>query len=86
MIGLVRWYDPVSRSGRLATPEGKSFSFTLPESAGDLHGGDLVAFELTPANGDRAVDVHVTQSGADYLNDQQRELVNEFHSLVTIQR
>lgn len=87
MQGRVAWYDPVSRRGRVATQEGRSYSFTLPDSAEHVRGGDVVAFQLIGDTGQaRAVDVRVQQSGVDYLNTQQRDLVNEFLSTVTIQR
>lgn len=87
MQGRVWWYDPVSRRGRLATREGQSYPFALPDSAADVRGGDVVVFRLTTATELRqAVDVHVRQSGVDYLNTEQRDLVNEFHSTVAIQR
>ena len=86
MQGSVTWYDPTSRRGRLTTPQGQSFPFTLPESTDDVGGGDLVGFQLAPAEAQKAVNVHVTQNAVDYLNDRQRDLVNRFHSVVAIQR
>ena len=87
MQGRVGWYDPGSRRGRVATQEGRSYSFTLPDRAEDVRGGDVVAFRLIgETDRAQAVDVHVQQSGVDYLNTQQRDLVNEFLSTVTIQR
>ena len=87
MQGRVGWYDPVSRRGRVATQEGRSYSFTLPHWAEDVGGGDVVAFRLIgDTDQARAVDVHVQQSGVDYLNAQQLDLVNEFLSTVAIQR
>ena len=87
MQGRVRWFDPMSRRGRLAAADGGSYWFEATASVGEVHGGDAVCFR--PADHgqqQQAVDVEVTQSGAEYLNATQRDLLGKFLSTISIER
>ncbi|HUU94506.1 MAG TPA: hypothetical protein VM487_02110 [Phycisphaerae bacterium] len=87
MQGQVRWYEPASRRGRLATGGGQSYPFTLPESADGLRGGDLVEFRLADAAGPgQVVEVRLRQRGLDSLTTTERKLVDRFLSEIPIER
>ena len=85
MCGRVVWYRPEQRTGVVAADGGAELTFKVEEPAVDLQGGDLVEFE-TPAHGGfgKAVDLQLVTRWVDYLNEQYRPLVNEFHAVVEV--
>lgn len=86
MKGRVQWYDLASQRGRLTTSAGRSLPFRLAESVGNIQGGDIVGFRVQSDGGQvQAVGLRIIQTCVDYLNDQERGLVNQFHSTVAIQ-
>ena len=86
MEGRILWYNLATRQGRLVTDERESYSFVLDHTAKEVEGGDLVGFQVTKDGGTpQAVDVRLMRRCVDYLNTEQRALVNEFHSTVAIQ-
>jgi hypothetical protein len=84
--GRVQWYDPVSQQGRLTTADGRSFSFGVTDSTTSIQGGDVVRFGIVDEHGrQRAAEVEIVQRCVDYLSDQQHQLLDQFHSTVSIQ-
>ena len=86
MHGRVQWYDPASHEGRLTTADGQSFPFGITDPTDSIQGGDVVRFRAVEQDGrQRAADVEIVQSCVDYLSHQQRPLLDQFHSTVSIQ-
>jgi len=69
----------------LTSDDGNELAFRVGDQAASLAGGDLVEFTEEPTNGSsQAVDVKLVKRWVEYLNDQHRPLVNEFHSIVEV--
>ena len=87
MEGRIRWYNPVTRQGRVITSDSQSFSFVREAAVPELAGGDVVTFRVaTQGVSSRAVDVQLRQSGVAYLDAHKRSLVDEFHRTVAVVR
>ncbi len=84
MTGRVRLFIPAVRRGILQAESGQELPFSVPEEVADLHGGDIVEFELARDGRALASNITLRHRWAEMLNEQHRPLVNEFHNTIRI--
>ncbi len=91
MQGYVLSFHPVRRFGTIVTDSGEAISFSLSPSDRELHGGDVVVFELdataepkVPGVPPRLVDWEVVGSGSDQFAAFRNPLIKEFYRSVRI--
>ena len=91
MQGYVLSFHPAIRSGTIVTDSGEAISFSLAPSDRDLHGGDIVVFELDATHGQtmpgvppRLVDWEIVGSGSDQFAAFRNPLIKEFYRSVGV--
>ena len=84
MIGQVRCFIPAFRRGTIQTDAGECVPFCIQEGTPNLHGGDIVEFDLVSAERMPVRRVILRRRWADKLNSEFRPLVNQFYATVQI--
>lgn len=84
MTGRVRCYLPAARRGILQADSGEELAFSISEDMTDLHGGDIVEFDLAE-DGPRVVsNLTLRHRWSEMLSQRYRPLVRQFHDTIRI--
>lgn len=84
MTGRIQYFRPSAREGILQTDNGTELLFNVSQDLTDLHGGDIVEFQLGQDGRPVVSDVTLRHRWAEMLNEKHRPLVNQFHNTIKI--
>ncbi|MBN2561882.1 MAG: hypothetical protein JXQ75_13225 [Phycisphaerae bacterium] len=84
MRGYVLAFRPATGDGTIVTDAGEAVKFTGGGRYAELHGGDIVSFQVGPGEGRlggaNACDIEVVQKWSDSLTASQDPVVRELYS------
>ena len=90
MQGYVLAFRPATRDGTIVTDAGEAIRFTSSAGHADLHGGDVVTFEVnlgeTRARNDEVQDIEVVRRLPETLKASQRPLLKEWLSTLRVEQ
>jgi len=84
VIGSIRSFVPSRKSGVLLAETGQEIPFSVADDGIDLHGGDLVTFDIQNNGRLQADNVSLHCRWIDLLNQNHPHLVSQFYETVMI--